>query len=813
MTESIKFSSYFSSVFDTRKKEKRKTKVNLAKYFFKICELPPQELEKLLRTRNKTEKPEDHDEYFKSIIYNKRNISKDVKEALSKFNKKKLVEFYSDYLDKNKINTLMKDYSIPANREPNFDALIIALVEQFRMIVNSTNDTVKNIIPETYDKWYSYNTDVYLLMDEINNLFDSYLKNAKRNHEINKYIPRQGSFGTNAPQEINYTTLEEALKEKQYILIAGQNGIGKTTILKHIFISYTDNFPPVPFFIELKNYTGMTCNEEQNSIIELVCYCAKKYWGLADSDTKLLLKKGTSILFMDDLDEIQKKHTDRFKEDLTIFLSLYSGNKVIITSGYKNASLFDNDDRGIIVKPLPLNIGDRIEFINNMDASEELKLSFLTKLETDHKHESTYHESMAGVPLLLKNMFESYIEYGDIPYQKHKLFLKILNSKKYENRLLTKISLKTGFDNILEALSANTYEKEINQFDKDQFLSFIPKNKRIILKDIDIEDYLTDLVTIGFLKKNGIDYQICHKSYQEYYVAKYLQKNEITKSFKKCIDRMFSDDTIDCLYGIDRSFCEKNIIYPWLSSLFENKDSGYKLFLAGFVKSIDIIFIFDKDFKELLVVIPIIPWKECSKYKKLLFLVDELHRPNCLSVDFDRMYSEFQKKNSIFYKMFKNDYMSFLGMYENASFVEYYLSLLDTKYDGYYCIINGLKEYINSIYTLINIQNNKNFDIFNEHIKSIQHGDCEYSYIKTAGSNLYTKIKVIPTDNCYKWMFETAKLVEKKFLAVDRCELNKQEKVSEFLEKLIEDENFPLKMEYRELEKYYNKLKSKFTND
>jgi len=144
--------------------------------------------------------------------------------------------------------------------------------------------------------------------------------------------------------------IEEALREKQRVVVLGDPGSGKSTMLKYLALRLAkDPNAPLPIPLPLNAYARALTQKE----INLQAYLAEYYAARAESVASLapLFKEaidhGKAVILLDGLDEVQNSRAALVqKVEAFAYDAITRGNRVLVTSrivGYRDTSLSAKD--------------------------------------------------------------------------------------------------------------------------------------------------------------------------------------------------------------------------------------------------------------------------------------------------------------------------------------------------------------------------------------------------------------------------------------------------------------------------------------
>ncbi len=140
--------------------------------------------------------------------------------------------------------------------------------------------------------------------------------------------------------------IEEALREKTRVVVLGDPGSGKSTMLKYLALRLAkDDKAPLPILLPLNAYAKALLQKEINLQAYLAEYFAARAEGVASLAPlfKEAIEHGKAVILLDGLDEVQSNRAalvqkvEAFADDL-----VSRGNRVLVTSrivGYRDASL------------------------------------------------------------------------------------------------------------------------------------------------------------------------------------------------------------------------------------------------------------------------------------------------------------------------------------------------------------------------------------------------------------------------------------------------------------------------------------------
>lgn len=371
------------------------------------------------------------------------------------------------------------------------------------------------------------------------------------------------------------------IKKYKKLLITDTAGMGKSTIMKRMFIDIIDrglDVVGIPIYIELNrlNKGNTILNEIQEALSSL----AKPF------DNNLLLKliqTGGFIFFLDGFDEISTSDRSEVTNDIQKFISKAGTNNYFILTSRSEGSLASfGDFRSFTIQPLTKE--ESFELLNKYDLSKKKELSSkLVELLKSGQY-NTLDEYLEN-PLLVSLLFTAYDFNRSIPFEKHRFYGVVFEAyfEKHDNTKPMKTRDKRsglnydGFDRILRFIGYDSLVNTGVKFNEDTILNSIREAKDYCGNlDFSEYDFLKDLTSsVPLLCQEETDYKWVHKSLLEYFAARFIYCDAKENQDGILSDIYDSDDfskyinMLDLYHDIDPKGFSKNITLPFLESYLE----------------------------------------------------------------------------------------------------------------------------------------------------------------------------------------------------------------------------------------------------
>ena len=387
---------------------------------------------------------------------------------------------------------------------------------------------------------------------------------------------------------IKPTTTKILTDLSKFLIIEGSGGIGKSTLMKHLFLSELKLKDYIPIFIELKDF-----NEEGHLDLEKLLLKKLNQFHNTFQEEYLdyALQSGCFLFLLDGYDELYSENQKEFFKKLNDFCDKYPENHYILSSRPYSESEFIEFQRFTVLKAVPFNKEQAISLIIKIEyPDEELKNKFIRDLESGLYDR---HESFASNPLLLNIMLSTYNDYAEIPQKLHLFYYQAFDTmfskhdatKSYRRKMLSDLSSDT-FKECFAIFCFLTYQKAKTEFTfpeiEEIFKKFPPRIKNVL----NIGDFIDDLGNaLCVLYREGNRYKFTHRSFQEYFVAYFLNIQTDSKmrdySFLLIESGKFStsaDSVFPMLEDMSTQRFNNNILIPLLNKFEESKSGEEDLF-------------------------------------------------------------------------------------------------------------------------------------------------------------------------------------------------------------------------------------------
>lgn len=375
---------------------------------------------------------------------------------------------------------------------------------------------------------------------------------------------------------IDTSDVNNVLNIGKKIIISGTGGIGKSTMLKHLFINTIENTGYIPVLIELRSFNALDTKDV--SVYDMI------YKMLSDNGFKIekeyfeySMNSGGYVLLFDGYDELNRDKSSKIASEIRSLSDKYSSNYYIVSSRPSDEFIGWNDFSEVTTNPLTKE--QAISLIKKIDFDERVKDKFISELDRNLFEK---YRSFAQNPLLLTIMLLTYENNATIPDNLND-FYELAFSTLFNMHDATKDSfvrdIRTGlgcedFKKIFAYVCFKSYFADVFEFSDAALTNYLhqaqEKFDKITFNTNDFQDDLTQSVCM--LVKDGLVYHFSHRSFQEYFAAWYtckltddIQAKLLTARIKES-ESIFMDNYFSMLFNLQSEKVNKIILLPGIKN-------------------------------------------------------------------------------------------------------------------------------------------------------------------------------------------------------------------------------------------------------
>lgn len=392
-----------------------------------------------------------------------------------------------------------------------------------------------------------------------------------------------------ATQSITINQFEKKfIPEFKRILVTDTAGMGKSTLMKFLFLQCIRSNYAIPIFIELRHLsqTQGVLDVLERELNNGSSPSADEYF--ARPKIERLLKKGGLVFFLDGYDEIPFKDREKVTKDVNGVIASYPANGYVITSRPETGLPAFSGFKQFVIRPLKKE--ESINLIRKYDSDGERSKLLIARL--NGKDFKSVREFLKN-PLLTTLLYRCFEYKQSLPLKKHAFYRQVFDAlfdwhdatKDGYNTREKKSKLDAdGFHRILRIVGFISTTTGHIEGDADTILSWIRTAKEycpgVIFSESDFLEDVTKAVPVFVL--DGSHYRWAHKSLAEYFAAQYIcneGKRDQENIFAAIRDggRISSfSNVLDQIYDLDNIAFRVYLAAPLAKSFAEYWEKAYK---------------------------------------------------------------------------------------------------------------------------------------------------------------------------------------------------------------------------------------------
>ncbi|PHE73884.1 hypothetical protein COF47_20625 [Bacillus wiedmannii] len=365
------------------------------------------------------------------------------------------------------------------------------------------------------------------------------------------------------------------------IIIEDSAGMGKSTIMKKLFISCIEKNEGIPIFIELRKL------QEEMDIVNLVIDQLNSIHLEHDKQLVLeMINRGDFIFFLDGFDEIPFDSKDKITHKLKEFMAKTNNNIFILTSRNDNVLFSFGQFKKFHINGLEINeshkLIEKYDNVLGLNLANSIIKQINKNIELDAFNDL---EEFLKVPFLVSLIYLTYKHKKDVPLKKDQFYRKVydalfeehdLSKDGYRRQKYSGLSIDQ-LHKLLRKFGFLCLRENRIEYNKDKLLSLIEESiDSPYFENIKPHDVFKDLIyNVPLIIEEGLTYRWTHKSFMEYFSAQFIyidygdKKKEILENIMKSKKVTTYLNMLDLYFDIDQETFDIAIVYPLLKNYID----------------------------------------------------------------------------------------------------------------------------------------------------------------------------------------------------------------------------------------------------
>lgn len=372
------------------------------------------------------------------------------------------------------------------------------------------------------------------------------------------------------------------------ILITDTAGMGKSTLMKFLFLQCIRSNYAIPIFIELRH---LSQTQGVLDVIERELNNGapdKPEAHFSRPKIERLLKKGGLVFFLDGYDEITFKDREKVTKNINDVIAGFPNNEYVITSRPETGLPAFAGFKQFLIRPLKKE--ESINLIRKYDSDGDRSKLLIARL--NGKDFNSVQEFLKN-PLLTTLLYRCFEYKQSLPLKKHAFYRQVFDAlfdwhdatKDGYNTRQKKSKLDAdGFHRILRVVGFISSTTSQVEGDVDTILNWIRTAKEycpgVTFSESDFLEDITKAVPVFVI--DGSHYRWAHKSLAEYFAAQYIcnegkrDQAEIFSAIKDSGQIDSFSNILDQVYDLDNVAFRAYLTTPLAKAFAAYWESSYK---------------------------------------------------------------------------------------------------------------------------------------------------------------------------------------------------------------------------------------------
>jgi hypothetical protein len=359
----------------------------------------------------------------------------------------------------------------------------------------------------------------------------------------------------------------QLIRDNGRVVIQGFGGIGKTMLLKYIWLSIvSESAGRIPVMIELRRLNELNQSDLLSYIRAALAPTGRP---MSVEQFETLLISGKFVLLFDALDEVNDEIRLSIEKQILDLSHRYTSCGVLVSS--RHNPRFGSWDAFRVYHATPFNKKQIIEVIKKVPFESKVKAKFLSEL-VGRKYES--YSDFLETPLLALMMLMTFEQFADVPEKVHIFYryafqtlytLHDAGKEAFRRERKSKLN-EDDFCKIFALLCLSTYISRVTSFSRKDLVSDVSIAAGRAQIRVDANDYVSELCeSVNLMYDEGDHITFTHRSFQEYFTADALT-GHMAANFSKLVGRIPNyrhDSVLMMAYEMKRDLVEEGFLIPF----------------------------------------------------------------------------------------------------------------------------------------------------------------------------------------------------------------------------------------------------------
>ena len=358
------------------------------------------------------------------------------------------------------------------------------------------------------------------------------------------------------------------------VIITGLAGSGKSVFLKYSFRRVIEkNYSYYPVFYELRSLNGLSSKKGflLSEVFQSIRSCCDSF---TRAQFNYALKSGAFCFLLDGFDELKQEIREQVSSEITALARDHHKCATIVTS--RPSTDFVSWEGFTEATLQPFDLVKAIDYISKLQFDEEKKKDFLDDLQGG-LFES--NKDFLSNPLLCAMMLLTYDSFGEIPEKRHTFYAKCFDvlarehdaSKgRYKRELFSQLAMDQ-LEDVFMFFCAMSYVERQFSFSDQEMEKLVESAISSCGADAEVAAVVRDFTeSISIMEMVGLNYEFAHRSFQEYFYAKFVitdRKLTLEEKIEWLCSKFEFDDTIDMIADMEKTYFEDEFLLPYTKAL------------------------------------------------------------------------------------------------------------------------------------------------------------------------------------------------------------------------------------------------------